>query len=409
MKSETVTKLSIPHWARLLGINPLHVMGVQVEEIQQGTCDVSWFQYGWQNASAVSREELAVKIRQAEDEIEHYLRARLLPSWEEDEVAIATPPARPDTVWHSPFNARGYWQSVETQWKHLISGGRRAQTLIDDAAAVVYTDSIPSTAYFTPPSVLYKDTATVTVTVAAGTAANEIAVYCPGREGDERYRIRPVSVSITGTTATITFRRELAIDPDMQEGIGTGANFMRPVDGRSADPFLTTVDVYRVYNDGATQAALLWLPPNGGAPGALAEQAAALTVSDARMGFVQYRPGTWDGDTSAFVATCRSLGRQPDAVRLYYRSGLPAAPNGEMSHEWALTVAILAAARLDRPVCNCASGFVNRWQRDYAVSEPKTNRRLDERLLGNPIGTLAGEIYAWERVLRASARVAVSA
>jgi hypothetical protein len=416
MKSETITKLSLPRFAEIVGMNPLHFFGIQIPEIESSTCAAAIFQYEWQTADGTSREEIARAVAEAEADIERLVRYRLLPSWEEAERHETVRPRIREQVFIGHGDLRGFPAAVETDWKHVISGGRRLQTLIEAGAAVAYTNTQPTTTW--------DDTATVSVTVVAGTTACEIAVYMPGRAGDERYRIRPVQVSISGVTATCTFRRELAVDPALQEQVASSGNFIRPIEGLVDANFVDTVDVYRITNSGETQATLIWFPPNScpscGGTGCLscqeASQTGCLDVRNPRMGQVGYSPATWNAATLSFDGAQRALGRQPDAVDLYYYGGLRdrsrACPLTQMSPDWERAVAALAAARLGRPLCACGSvkAYVEFWQRNAAFSPGDgSSYNLDGSDLTNPLGTRIGEILAWRRVRSDTARVAASA
>jgi hypothetical protein len=392
-------------------------MGVQIPEIEQSTCDAAFFQYEWQTADHASREEVAVAIAQAEAEIEATLRYRLLPSWEEQEYHMTVRPRIPEQVFTGYGDLRGYSPAIETDWKRVISGGRRAKVLVEAGVAVAYASTAnPAT---------WKDTATVTVNVPTGTSACEVALFMPGQAGDDRYRIRPVTVSLAGLVATITFKRELGVLPALQEAVASGGNFVRPVTGTDDANFITTVDVYRIYNSGETQASLIWIPPNSSCSTCagsgcinclLASQTGCLVVRNPLMGQVGYTPATWDAAAGAFDAANYAVNRRPDAIEAYYYAGLldrsRPCPYVEMAFEWERTVAILAAARLSRPVCECGSAraYVDYWQRNAAF-RPGDGSGFDIELrdLGNPFGTRVGEIFAWKQVSRPGVRVANSA
>lgn len=413
MPQETLTRLPVYTFARLAGINPLHFQGVQIAEVQNQVCDFAWFQHDWQTAGRISRESVADAIGQAEGMLEAQLRYRLLPAWEEQEYRIGPRPYRSEMVFTGQFDTRGLYQSVETQWKQVITPGRREQTLIEAAAAVTYAS--------TKPPATYDDTATVSVTITSGTEARELAVYYPGHSGDEHWRIRPIGVSIVGNTATITFPRELAVIEDELEQIASGPDYIRPVDGTVDANFLTTVDVYRVWTNGATQATLIWTPPNSGCSVCggstcdaclAASQTGCLVVRDPRLGIVQFAPATFDETTGAFQTASRAVGRQPEAVEVYYQAGLLdrtlSDPYNVMSPEWARTVAILATSLLDRPICGCAQTFTARWATDLAFrggASQVSAFQMSPEDMNNPFGTRAGMVYAYKRVTAPGAAI----
>ena len=422
MKSEVTTKLSLPEFARIIGINPLHFMGVQIESIMRRQCTNVIFQHEWQSADGVSREEIAQAIRDAEDEIEGWLGYRLLPAWEEEEWEVPMRSRYPEMINVSPYDTRGMLRSVRAKWGHLVTPGRRTKTLLGDEAPIVW-----DSAFGANPANDYMERGTITATVPEGTAECEIALYHPGREGDDRYRIRPITVAVSGTTATITFRRELAalLEADTsamdfpleypQEAIASGGDYLRPIDGTDDAHFEEALDVYRLWNDPQQQADLLWFPPGGCCPsniGALATQAGALTIVDPELGWLAFQPATWDATTGAFTGAGLYGRRQPEAVKLYYKAGLRGegeCPDQHMQRRWAVVVAELALARLDREICACETTYTKHSRDDLARSGADFDYKITERMLDNPIGTRMGEVRAWRAIQRPGAALSRSA
>ena len=99
----------------------------------------------------------------------------------------------------------------------------------------------------TPPSP-YNDTGTVVFAgIPSGVSACEIALYYPGHDGEEVWRIRPISVSLVAGTATITFRRELAVAENLLESFDLPN--LRPVDGTDDGSLLVAVQLYPRWHD----------------------------------------------------------------------------------------------------------------------------------------------------------------
>lgn len=418
MFTDQVTKLSLPRFGQIMGINPLHLMGVQLESIQSQYCGNTFFQYEWQTSDAVSREEIARAIAEAEAELERYTRYRLMPSWEVGERHMTPRPRVKEQVYFRGYGTQGFPLAVESQWKWVIGPGRREATVIENASVVAYANSgIEPTAW--------ENIATMGVNVPDGTLECEVAVYMEGHGGDERYRVRPVNVSIVGNAATITARRELFVRPEVQEGMVTGANYNRPVNGLDDAAFADEVDIWRVRNVNDRNADLIWFPPNygcfncgGGGCFSCAEghRTGCLSVRDQKMGFIGYVPADWNDENFSWSGASWLFGRQPDAVELHYYGGWRdqsvACPTIQMAPEWERTVAILATARLTRQLCACstAKAFGDYYQRNAAF-RPGDGSAYDIELLdlGNPIGTRLGELYAWKRLQGDPFRVAPSA
>ncbi len=405
-RAETKTKLPLDRWAHLLGINPLHFNGVYVRS--PSVCEQPWLQFPYQTADRIGREEVAQAIAQAEAMCERYLKYRLLPTWEVDEWHPSIRPVLPELHNVSVSELRGYSQTVQAKWGHFISGGvRNINTLIEADAAIGWSN---------PDDDDYDEIATVTVTVDVGQDGCELHVYFPvsnvmvATGGEDQWEIRPISVSVSGTTATITFRREQAVLPQFQVDLvpPTDDSHLRGVDGTVDTNFLEEVDVYRVYNDPQTQATFLWEPfeSDDVSPGAYIAQAGFLMVrDDPRLSRVGYRPGTWTPATSAFVVAEWSRQWSPDIVRLWYYAGLRnkdlGCPTVTMDPDWERVIAYFAAALLDRPVCECNNvhAWVQHWQRDLAIAGEEEGLSISPSDLDSQFGTRRGAVAAWRRVI----------
>jgi hypothetical protein len=393
----TPTKLSLARWAQLVGIHPLHFAQVTLPETPPSVCGQPWIQHSWQQADRVGREDLAQAIAEAESDIETHLRARLLPTWEVDEWRPTIRPYKPEFVNLNSRDVRGYEQALEANWKHFISGGVQLKTLLEAASAVTYTDLDGDT---------YFETATTTTPVTF-TDVCEIHVYYPGKAGADAWEIRPINVVIAAGVATITFRRELAVLEALYEDFEPEA-----VDGTDNANFLTTVDIYRKENDPQQQATFLWEPVTtcgcgvveGCSQCSYATQAGCLRArGNPHNSMLSYQPGDWDADTETFTAVGWAIGRQPDIVRLWYYAGLRderlACPRRQMPNEWERAVAYFAAAKLERPLCECNNihAWIEKWRRDLAV-KGEEGLSVSKDDLDCPFGTLEGAVYAWRRI-----------
>lgn len=366
--ASTKTLMPLDRWAQLVGMHPLHFNGVELANHSAAVCGEPVFQYAWQAADKIGREEIAQAISYAEDVVHSYLHYKLAPTWISDER----------------HNYRdSHYQKVRTDWGFVLGGGREAKTLIDADAPIVYSDADADT---------YEETATVTVATTV-TEPSEIAVYYPGQDGDDAYEIRPIRVTIAAGVATIVFRREQCVLLTLIEQLMD----VRAVDGSDDANFLETVDVYRHYTDVSTPVQYLW---NGGClcgsdPCSHAVQNGCLLVVDSRNGLLETAPSTYSVDDDTFTRVAFSPCRYPDSVRIWYKAGLRT-----YEREWEHVVAYLAASYLDRPLCNCNSmeKFTVYWAEDMALSTGEQSRRISKDLLENPIGTTRAQIYAWNRI-----------
>lgn len=406
-RASTKTKLSLDRWAQLMGIHPLHFNGVTVADLAPAIqCPSPWLQHAWQGAMVqdgdrTGREEVAVAIRQAEDDIERLLRYRLLPDWEVDEWSPTVRPRKHETVNLYGTDIKGYHGVVRADWGYFIQGGVCVKTAVLEDAVIAWSDVDGDG---------YTETGTVTAPTSV-TDECEIALYYPSKDAADEWEIRPTNVSISGGVVTVTFARHLTVLEALHE-----AMVPSDVNGLQDANFLGTVDIYRRYNDPQTQATLMWEP----LPGAcdcgsttcpactFSTQTGCLTLRGAeRDSMLAWRPASWDAANEQFTASEFLVGRQPDVVRLYYQAGLRpkgvTCPMNQMGRAWEQAVAAYAAALLSRTVCDCerAHANVERWQRDLALTSGGTQLEsfsMSAGDLDNPLGTRAGAIFAWKRI-----------
>lgn len=414
-RSAVATKMPLDNWFAWAGVNPLHANQLYADPIT--LCGQPWMSHPWQASDRISREDLALAIRQAESDIESYLHYRLRPTWEVDEWKPTDRPYRPEFINFNNQDIRGFSQTARLGWKHFISGGVEAKTLVQADAAIVYSDADADG---------YKETATITVAVNFPSAC-EVALYFPNSNamvpagGLDEWEIRPAKASISAGSATIVVRRELLVKPELLEEVIPSASdpVQRALVATDDANFLTAVDVYRHYNDPQLQVNLLWEPYGCDACGGTGTDCAVCAFSvqsgcflvrgDPRNSIVPFHPATWDAATLSFTQEALAQGRQPDILRAWYLAGLRDktfdCPTFQMAREWEYTVAVYAASLLDRPICNCenAKAWVDRWQLDRSEKPAEGGvRQISSADLDNPFGTRSGAIYAWKRVKQAA-------
>lgn len=378
-RANTASLMSLDEFAAILGIHPLHFNQVVVDGLAPAsTCGQPFVQYTWQQADSISREEIAQAIDDAERQIEMHLGFRLKPTWEADSV---------------PFNGINPNRAYAPHG-YVTVGGQEIVHLEQAGAGVVYTDADSDT---------YFETATITVPVSA-TDSTEIHIYYPGHYGSPEWEIPIVSCTIAAGVATIVSRRERFVTEANLERLDA-----RAVDGLVNANFLTTVDVYRRYNNAAVGVTYRWhnyittcgcCSPTCAAC-TLATQDGCLIPEDGRLGVVKIMPATWDG-TEHTAVTCFTQCSMPDYATLYYKAGLPLEYN-HIRNEFRRAIAYFAAALLDRPLCACdhIDVLAKRMQTDLALAQASpqgsTSYRFSQlgKLLDNPLGTRQGAMYAW--------------
>jgi hypothetical protein len=397
-RSSIITKLSLDRWAEIIGISPVHFNQITIIQKPAGTCDKVWKQYAWQENDQVSRDDVALAIQQAEETIERYLGYHLIPTWDKDEKVGTPQPGDRSLLYGSILNPRGYPLHVQTQWGHFISGGIEAKTLIEKDAAIVYSDVDGDG---------YDETATITSPTTL-TDAEEIAVYFPDADGADEWEIRPFkSISFLGGNVVIVLQRHQLVNPIWWEALEPEA-----VDGNIDANFLTEVDVYRKWNDPSQQVQLVWSPRPGlcdcGESTCIncqnSYQWGCLNAKDNRLGLVHYHQGTWNALTSQYDSADLSVGRNPDKLRLWYKSGLrderKQYPDLQMEPSLERAVAFYALTLLDRPICGCNNleKVVQKWSEELNLNLAESTYQINDRWLDNPLGVTRAAVFAWQTI-----------
>lgn len=406
ISTEVTTKLPLARWARLAGIHPLHFEQVAYTPSRtQGICDSAMFQYSWQAADRVAREDIAQAISEAEELIERQLRFRLIPTWERDEWRPTARPYMPEANFRLQRDYRGYAPVVRTNWGYVQTGGVEAKALVEAGATIAWSDVDGDG---------YAETGTVVAVMPPGAESCEIEVYYPGQAGDARFQIRPARAVYSSSTGdvTVTFRRELCVDLDLFERLNPEG-----IDATDDSMFLDTVDIYRHYNDPSTQVTLMWDPRGGCACGfdtctlcSYSVQPGCLHLrSEPKSGMVAYSPGVWNPTTRVFDTNELALPNAPDLVRLYYRAGFTRSIGcqSEMDDSWARAVTYLAMSLLERPICDCSNDTWEYWRMEMAGKGGGGGSGGSESAdvfvstipKDCPWGTRRGAIWAWLRCL----------
>ncbi len=424
MGAEVTAGLSIDEWRTILGFNPWHfwqlasnsIAGLEIES----ACNGLVYEHAWQNADTTGRSQIREAIETAQQRLFEYLNFRVYPQYVVKTFQYPRPQDR-RMQFGSPADATGRYLSIDVNEGFIQAIGTEA---FDDLG----TETITYSEVFNGG---LDDTFTVTATVASGTDASQIEAYfiSADRFGEtlsQRWRIRPVNVTVSGTTATITGRRWLLVKPILYENWNP-----QQLDPTLAANFVTQLSVQRRFTepDGITpqtaQAMLIWetdppfhgcpciscntapdFDPNDNDPAAQAFALARAVVRDNRLGEIALGEAVWDATNSRYVAVNWSTCRQPDRVEIRYLAG---ADENEINSQvrfggsWRQIVGRLSMAELaPYSICGCDNSNQQlwRWQFDRARSAGANDQRfqISQSDLDNPFGTLEGHIYAWKNV-----------
>lgn len=395
-----MTWLHLEHWRRMFGGNPWHFWGLSNSTVPvDSRCQDLTYQYAWQHADQAGRHEISQAITRAEALIAEYLREDLAPTYHEETV-IYPHPGDHRLFRSSPVTPHGTWLPVQLRRGSVrVVGALTESTPV--VAALTYSDEDGDG---------LNETATAIVTVPTGTQETEIVARflladCGPRIDRPEPPIR--SVSLSGTTATITLDAWTLVRPIRYEGVNRAG-----LDPDTSGVLADAIEVFRRYiSAGGTtttdaQATLIWetTPPDGiwcdtaqSDPAGEYRAIARVALTDARRGLVapvqaQQASGDW---SVIDWSRCRA----PDRVIVRYQSGRDAT----LTTDWQVVIARLAAAELSRPICACASANreIYEWQQDLSrTGAAGTDLFQAPADLTNPFGPRRGHLEAWRMVQR---------
>lgn len=415
------TWLSIDRYARVMGIAPMPFNSATATNSDGdfvftggGSCNEFWYQHDWQDHDRVSREQLAITIKQCEDELMEAVGYPLAPTWIVEEAHRYPRHHRRDGF-ASPYDIRGAHKSIVLNYGKVIAGGRRAVTRQGSAAV--------SPTYIDQDGDGFAETARVSVATTE-TDANGIKVYFKDMNGDPEWEIRPCRTkAISSGTFTADFYTWQFIDPDVREAFPVSDNSVDPIDigGDPPTNVVAEVDVYLEYNDNTDNASqFLWAASpelssgwncticggSGCAACGLTGQYGCLDVMEAESGLVAPWPATYDDDESSWDIASWSVCREPEMVKFWYFAGdynqtyLKDREFDSLSRDWQRVIARMATARLERPLCTCGqiAALVDYLRTDMAITDGSSSKTISFAMMDNPFGTRVGEIEAWRYV-----------
>lgn len=406
--------LPLDTWRRILGWNPWHFWGLYADvgnaKVTSQCLDIVT-EYAWQDVDSAGREEIRQAIISAEAMIRRWTGFWPAPTYVESAAR-----------WPSHYRVQPDWHRIGVQLPDTMiqAIGVESRVLIGQATigtgTLVYSDALNSG---------LDDTFTITLPVPPSMptlTADQVAVYLgatdrtDGAALSERWRVAPVSVTISGGVITIIGRRWLVVRPLAYEGMdGEGLDATDPTN------FVSSLDVYRRVTDpdGQTlddcQSVIEWetRPCHGrwcacgcngsqsGDPAAVAMTIARAGIRNREQGIVIPAGSVYDSTSGQWRADC-NWWCNPDRVRVRVLAGQPL-QDGAMQSQWAQAVTRLAAAELSRPICACdsANKELYRWQFDLATATSEAEQyQVDFGDLANPLGTRRGHVSVWKLIAR---------
>lgn len=391
-RCSTQTLLALDEWAQILGIDPWSFNSCVYPGTKSAQCRDVFQQFSWQK-DHLSREEVGDAIAEAERMLADSLLYWPAPYYVVDEV-IPYPRPYQRVYFGYAGTWRGEWKTFGTRWHKVISGGVLNRTLIGNIAGVNLTASDLD-------GDGVKETFTATITDAAVgtiTDVNEIALYfvSTDRHGEsisETWRIRPVRISVTGNTATITGHRTLLIKPVPEFQVNP-----QDLDATDDSNYVTQIDCYRTFTDNTSTAALPYQGVAVWKNTPDCTQDCTFSIKELCLGEHQNEQGQIFASFDQ-PSTWPFPEREPDRLEINYISGLPR-ENGRMQPDMAKAVAYLAVSLLKNEKCGCerTNRILAGWKAPIEKFIDRTANAAAFADSSNPFPMSVGGQWAWNRV-----------
>ena len=394
MRTGRQTGMSLLEYCSYIGIDPFTMAQFGAgfpTGVTTGACDVPIFQHQYQR-DMLSRDEFGIAIAQAERMIAEQLLYWPFPQYIEGEK-VKYPRPNNTSQYGGGGNIHNQWKSARLEFGKVIGGGTFATAVIALNQSVTRLDEDGDG--------IFEVFQITVLNVATDLNTDEVAIYFVStdrvgvnKDRTERWRIRPIYVTLSGTTLTIRGHTACIAKPTLYEGYD-----VETLDVTNATNFITAVDVYRAYlDDTATvdsmnQGTAIWENLNCDEPPCgVSYYPVCLGARDAELGFVSFN---WTQSGSV------PFRYDPDRVTVNYVSGVPLV-NDFMQQPYGEMVAQLATALLPSRHCGCdrADKIIAHWMQPIYESggEDEINFAPEDAAT-NPFGVMRGAVYAWRSVL----------
>jgi hypothetical protein len=424
--------LPLDDFRRIIGLHPFYFWNLTTGGLEPiypnnkpaSVCLSYIRKYAWQGADYLGREDIEQAIETAEKKLREYLGYSIAPEYKTD--TVLWPRYFDNTLSRSAnWDTSGRFISVALPFGsgHVQAIGIESRvsigTVTTAGASLVFSDADGDG---------LNDTFTATIATTQ-TDPDKVALYLAAGDRldsealSEKWRIRPVKVTISAGTATIKGRYWLLAKPIKYEGI-----LSQPLDPTDTANFVNSLLVYTRTTDptgtavATAQANVIWEtePCHGwwcccsscsgsgpsyidasSDPGAYGVAVARAGLRDPKMGRVTVGEALYDSSTGFWSEKGWGACREPDRVIVRHYSGYPL-ESGQVAQKYQTIVARLAAAEMTKPVCACepANKNVHQWSFDLARTGGANDERfaIAEQDLNNPFGTRRGQVAAWREV-----------
>ena len=370
-RSSIETLMPLDQFAELMGFEAFQFNQISggLTFAREAQCGTVVYQHQWQR-QFFSLDEIALAISSAENALAPILNYFPAPKYFENE----------DTPYPTDYdNARNWltpklqWKPVQTAYQHIQALGTRTRTLIE--ADVVYTPSDDDNDGV-------NDHFTLTVNTTE-TNLSKLVLYFSVADReilDETWRIRPLRITATGTTATFKGHISLLVNPALKEVLAPA-----PLDATDVTIYVTTVDAYIVSYDTALIGTAYWddayYPCNCPSSGTI--NAATLIIK---------APDGWIRPVLDGIFNCA-----PDRLQLNYLAGVAYDSTGRVREPFASMIAGLSVSYLPSGSCGCerADQKMNFLMSSPADGEQRRRPLSLKEIDNNQFQPTRGALYAW--------------
>jgi hypothetical protein len=393
-RCSTFTGLPLDTWAAIIGISPFEFNNCRYPAPKSAQCKDVIYQFPWQ-ADHLSREEIGEAIADAERMLADELLYWPYPRYFTGEVQQYTRPHQRE-LFGFAGDSRGNWKTVQLNWKKIISGGVFNRTAIAAAPVITKLDEDGDGVYETFEAVV-TDAAIATVSDPYELALYFVAANRHGESLDETWRVRPLTITISGNVATFRGSRPLLINPEIEFGV-----VVSQLDATDDANYVTALECWRVFTDDTATAAL---PYQGVAewktiPGC---------TQDCTFEVKELCLGEHNNDQGRVFASFGSASawpfhdREPDRVNVNYVAGLPLI-DGRIPNEMARIITYLSVSLLANEKCGCdrSNRILARWKERITRYEGNgaDGSAAAFAYSNTPFPMTVGGQYAWSRVKR---------
>lgn len=338
MPERTPTLLSIQEWADFIGLNPFYTyqIGQNIPDNTSHDCDYVFFEYPYMQSNHLSREDVRLAIENAEK-----LFADIAGYWPAPKYIVGESGEYPRYYHREQTNRyrtpQGTHKSIALKYGYVQSMGLETLTEQPQVITITLSDSDNDGV---------DDKFSFTATVPGGTLASQIAVFNTASDRNDEplaeYEIKPISISISGTTATISGGIWLLVKPDLQNRLDPSS-----LDALDTSIYVTDLDVYTRTTDTDNQGSLRFYPH--------CADHEDCGYEDVTVCFFPRNKEL--GLVSPQMEMCYhwyGLYGEPYEYSANYYAGLARLDTGKMSRKASQIIAKLATALIPNRSCGCA-------------------------------------------------------